>query len=162
MIRDGPVVAGVSEHHGFLHRPSVVATHETNQAIVAVLAASRMGRVYGLAEALDGSLPPDQWRNALIDMARIANTMGPGAYDPQSADGQGASYERMAKAVYPRARSWLASKGLPAAQLDAVPMDQAVGEFLVWNIRRILKTSGRHGACRIPRRRRFWIAMGIK
>src|SRR4051812_24171863 len=48
MSRDGPAVARVCEHHGFLHRPTVVATHETNEAIVAVPAASRMGGVYGL------------------------------------------------------------------------------------------------------------------
>ncbi len=49
MSGDGSAVAGVGEHHGFLHRPSIVAADETDEAIVAVLTANGMSRIHGLA-----------------------------------------------------------------------------------------------------------------
>ncbi len=48
MPGDGSAVTGVGEHHGFLHRPSIVAAHKADEAVVAVFAADRMSGVNGL------------------------------------------------------------------------------------------------------------------
>src|SRR6267142_894044 len=48
MSGDCSTVASVREHHGFLHRPSIVAAHEANEAIVTIFAASGVSRVNGL------------------------------------------------------------------------------------------------------------------
>ena len=45
-------ISHVSDHHGVLHRPSVIADDKTSQPLVAVVAASRMVLVYRFA--LDG------------------------------------------------------------------------------------------------------------
>lgn len=44
----GSAVAGVGQHHGFLHRPGVVAAHEADEAVVAVFTANGMSRINGL------------------------------------------------------------------------------------------------------------------
>ncbi len=49
MLCDGSAIAGVSEHHGFLHRPRVVAIYESAEAVVAIFAASSMGSVHWFA-----------------------------------------------------------------------------------------------------------------
>src|ERR1035441_1054149 len=49
MTGDSSAIAGVGKHHPLLHRPCVISAHEANQAVVAILAASRMGGAHGLA-----------------------------------------------------------------------------------------------------------------
>ena len=46
---DGSAVAGVSQHHGFLHCPRVVAIYESAKPVVAVFAACGMSGVHRFA-----------------------------------------------------------------------------------------------------------------
>src|ERR1039458_7169222 len=49
VIRDSSAVAGIGKHHPLLHGACIIPAHETNQAVVAVLAACRMSDVHGFA-----------------------------------------------------------------------------------------------------------------
>ena len=46
---DGPTVADVGHHHRLLHRPSVVAIHESPKPFIAVVFTGRVGVVHRLA-----------------------------------------------------------------------------------------------------------------
>jgi hypothetical protein len=47
VTNDSSTVADVREHHAFPHRPRVISTDKTDQAVVAVFAACRMGGIHG-------------------------------------------------------------------------------------------------------------------
>jgi len=83
------------------------------------------------AKALDGILPTEQWRATLIEMIRIGRTGSPGANKQSSPDELSADYERLKQAIYPKARQQLELKGLSSKQIDGIPADQAIGEFMV-------------------------------
>jgi len=63
---DGSPIPHISHHHGFLHRPSIVADDKTSQALVAVLAARRMILVYRFAFSHKGIVSDKNWKRVPI------------------------------------------------------------------------------------------------
>ena len=49
MTGNGSAIASIGEHHAFLHGPGIIAADESDEAIVAIIAASEVGVVHGLA-----------------------------------------------------------------------------------------------------------------
>jgi hypothetical protein len=83
------------------------------------------------AQALNGTLPAEQWRATLIEMMRVGRTALPATNEQSPPDELSAFYERTKQTIYPKARQQLQLKGLSSKQIDGVPVDQAVGAFMV-------------------------------
>lgn len=83
------------------------------------------------AQATAGTLPPDQWRGTIEKVMVIQYSIKQGSFEhPSGPSDLSQRYERLAKSIYPLAERQLESRHMSPKQINAIPVDQVVGEYI--------------------------------